>query len=329
MTVKHALAPKRDYSPSGFDVTPLSKDEVAALAAHLTPESFRVTQKSGTEAAFCGNLVDNKKHGVYCCVVCGLPLFASDTKFHSGTGWPSFFAPVDPAHVTEKKDGTHGMERIEINCARCSAHLGHVFEDGPAPTGRRHCLNSAALVFYETGGEIPPASQPIKTQTAYFAGGCFWGIEHSFQSAPGVITAISGYMQGTTKNPTYPEVCEGDTGHAETVKVVFDPKVISYTQLLDGFFQLHDPTQVNRQGPDAGTQYRSGVFCTDDAQLALVRACVAKLSASKKFSKPIVTEVSRAREFYLAEAHHQDYVETTGNECHVGNPWAEVMGATK
>jgi len=320
------MSAPRLYSRSGYDITPLTKARVEALASKLDAEAFRVTQQSGTERAFCGNLVDNKKDGTYCCVVCGLPLFASSNKFHSGTGWPSFFAPVDRAHVAERADNTHGMERMEINCARCGAHLGHVFEDGPQPTGLRYCLNSAALKFHEKGSEMPSESKPIKTETAYFAGGCFWGIEHIFQQAPGVISAESGYMQGQTDKPTYREVCDGDTGHAEAVRVVFDPTVITYRQLLQGFFKMHDPTQVNRQGPDAGTQYRSGVFCATPQQLEDARAYVAELTAKSAFRKPIATQVEAAKTFFPAEDYHQDYVDKTGRSCHVGNPWPEVLG---
>src|SRR5262249_49137559 len=146
---------------SGYDITPLSREKVAELAKHLDKEAYRVTQDSGTEPAFCGNLVDNKKQGVYVCVVCGLPLFSSDHKFHSGTGWPSFYQEFDPQHVARKVDPSHGMSRTEINCARCGAHLGHVFDDGPKPTGERHCLNSAALKFYEKGQAMPSESQPV------------------------------------------------------------------------------------------------------------------------------------------------------------------------
>ena len=326
-------SPKK-FSRSGYDITPLSRAAVEELAKKLDPEAYRITQKSGTEPAFCGTLLDNKKDGVYCCVVCGLPLFSSSHKFNSGTGWPSFFQPFDVAHVAGKQDNSHGMRRVEIACERCDAHLGHVFDDGPKPTGLRFCLNGAALKFYGKDEARPAESMPVATETAYFAGGCFWGIEHYFQQAPGVISAESGYMQGSTDNPTYKDVCgqdempaskrsEGFKGHAEVVKVVFDPKTISYRDLLRGFFEMHDPTQLNRQGPDYGTQYRSGLYTVSDAQTVEARAFVATLAAESTFKgRTIVTEIEPAKRFYSAETYHQDYLEKNPDRgCHIGKPW--------
>ncbi len=312
---------KRMISRSAYDITPLSKERVAELASKLDEETYRITQKAGTEAPFCGTLLDNKKEGVYCCAVCGLPLFSSDHKFTSGTGWPSFYREFDPQHVSRKVDRGHGMVRTEINCARCGAHLGHVFDDGPKPTGERHCLNSASLVFVEKGKELPAESQPIKTETAYFAGGCFWGIEHYFQKGPGVINAVSGYMQGDSEKPTYKDVCNKDTGHAETVKVVFDPEQISYQRLLEAFFVMHDPTQLNRQGPDVGTQYRSGVWYTSEEQRRAAEDYIGKLQESGRVKDRIVTQVEKAETFWEAEEYHQDYIVNTGRACHVKNPW--------
>jgi peptide methionine sulfoxide reductase msrA/msrB len=314
------MSPK--YSKTGYDITPLPRDEVKKLAAKLDPEAYRITQRAGTERPFCGTLLDNKKEGVYVCVVCGLPLFSSQHKFTSGTGWPSFYQEYDPQHVARKQDISYGMIRTEINCARCDAHLGHVFEDGPKPTGERHCLNSASLKFYEKGAEMPAESRPLETETAYFAGGCFWGIEHYLQKGPGVIDAVSGYMQGGVESPTYKQVCGGDTGHAETVKVVFDPKRISYRRLLEAFFAMHDPTQLNRQGPDVGSQYRSGIWTVSKEQQREAEAFVKELQAKPSVvGRKIVTQIEPAKLFYAAEDYHQDYIVKTGRACHVASPW--------
>ncbi len=346
---------KTRISKSGYDITPLPREKVAELAKKLDPEAYRITQSADTERPFCGTLLDNKKEGFYACVVCGLPLFSSEHKFHSGTGWPSFFREFDPEHVARKTDASHGMARTEINCARCSAHLGHVFDDGPKPTGERHCLNSASLKFYEKGAELPPESRPAATsggpgtggdtgsattaaapaaktgeaankegeyEVAYFAGGCFWGVEHYFQKGPGVIDAVSGYMQGEMESPTYQDVCTAATGHAESVKVVFDPKKITYRRLLEAFFVMHDPTQLNYQGPDEGEQYRSGIWTTSEEQRNAALAYIEELTASNRFGgKKIVTQVEPAKVFYPAETYHQDYIAKTGRACHVKNPW--------
>ncbi len=305
------------YSKSAYDVTPLSREKVDELAKRLTPEEASILLRKGTEAPFCGTLLDNKKEGTYVCRLCGLPLYSSDSKFNSGTGWPSFYKPFDPAHVREERDTSHGMVRVEILCARCGSHLGHVFEDGPEPTGLRYCLNSASLTFFEKGQALPPESSPIKVETAYFAGGCFWGVEDRFQQVPGVIDAVSGYQGGKVEHPTYEQVCGKKTGHAETVRVTFDPARVTYRQLLEWFFKLHDPTQLNRQGPDIGDQYRSAIFADTPEQLETAKAFIAE--QAKRFQSrriaTVVAPVSDAGRFYEAEEYHQDYHLKHGGSC--------------
>jgi len=305
-------------SKSGYDLTPLTSDQIASIRKTLTPEEDRICFGAETERPFCGTLLDNKKEGIYVCVAGGLPLFSSSAKFNSGTGWPSFFAPFDPEHIIEKVDASHGMVRTEILDARSGAHLGHVFDDGPAPTGKRYCLNSAALKFIAKGEPLPPGSQPA---VAYFAGGCFWGVEDRFAQVPGVIDAESGYAGGSVQDPTYKAVCTGDTGHAEAVRVIFDPKEVSYEQLVRFFFKIHDPTTLNRQGPDIGTQYRSAIYVMNDDQRRVADSVIAALTAEKAFKgRKIVTEIAPYSNYFAAEEYHQDYHKKHGGSCAIPTP---------
>ncbi|MCY2967420.1 MAG: bifunctional methionine sulfoxide reductase B/A protein [Planctomycetota bacterium] len=295
----------------------LTEDE---WRARLTPEQFRILRAHGTERAFCGTLLDNKTPGVYACAGCRLPLFTSDSKFHSGTGWPSFFQAIAPGNVAERADGSFGMVRVEILCGRCGGHLGHVFDDGPRPTGLRYCLNSESLDFTpadrtadlaDPAAELTPAaaSPQVTGQSAQavFAGGCFWCTEAAFEQLVGVSDVESGYCGGSKGTANYKAVCGGDTQHAEVIRITYDPGVISLDTLLNLFFDAHDPTQLNRQGNDVGTQYRSAVFYADSTQKAAVEAKIATLNASGKYRKPIVTTLEPLTAFYPAEAYHQDY----------------------
>ena len=274
----------------------------------LTPEEEYVILKKGTERPWTGKYLDNKEKGTYTCKRCDTPLYRSDDKFDSHCGWPSFDDEIDGA-VTRIPD-PDGM-RTEIICANCGAHLGHVFlGEGFTDKDTRHCVNSISMNF------IPASQSTIaKTDTAIFAGGCFWGVEYYMQQKDGVKTVVSGYIGGHKDHPTYKEVCSGTTGHAEAVEITFDPSKVSYEELAKLFFEIHDPTQVNRQGPDIGMQYRSEVFYLNDEQKKIAENLVSTLK-SKGYK--VATKVTKATTFWPAEDYHQDYYEHKGTlpYCH-------------
>ncbi len=348
---------KRSYTKPADDV----------LRRTLTPMQYEVTQKDATEPPFHNTYWNNHTAGLYVDVATGEPLFSSTDKFDSGTGWPSFTRPVEPSRVMDRPDRSIGMLRAEVRSKGGSSHLGHVFDDGPGPTGLRYCINSAAIRLVPVdkleaegygeyrglfdGGKaanqpgvpkeatagiksatVPPAANACARpgagekpgcettlETAVLAGGCFWGMEEILRKIPGVVQTEVGYAGGTTRAPTYSDVSTGATGHAEAVRVVFDPKKLSYADLLEKwFFRMHDPTTLNRQENDVGTQYRSEIFATTSEQRKIAEEIKARVDKSGKWKRPIVTQIAPVGIFTPAEEHHQNYLQKNpgGYMCH-------------
>jgi peptide methionine sulfoxide reductase msrA/msrB len=277
----------------------------------LTPAEERVIINKGTEPPFSGKYVNHFEDGTYTCKRCGAKLFDSTSKFHSSCGWPSF---DDQIEGTVKLQPDADGVRTEIVCANCGGHLGHVFTgEGFTPKNMRYCVNSISLKFDPT--QENPA-QENKTERAIFASGCFWGTEYHLQKIPGVLSTTVGYTGGHVDNPTYKQVCTDKTGHAEAVEVIYDPAKTSYEKLAKLFFETHDFTQLNRQGPDIGTQYRSAIFYLNEEQKNTALKLI-EILRQKGFD--VKTEVTKAGKFWPAENYHQDYYQNNGKTpyCHI------------
>jgi len=292
--------------------------------SHLNETQKYVTLHNGTEKPFENAYWNHKEEGIYVDVISGKALFSSTDKFDSGTGWPSFTKPIDDGLVNFEEDNKLSMVRTEVRSSSSNAHLGHVFDDGPEEFGgNRYCINSAALKF------IPKEQMQDKgygeylflfsnVKKAILAGGCFWGMEDLFAKLDGVVDVVNGYSSGDIPNPNYNLVSSGFTNYAEAIEVSFDPDIISYEKIVKFFFKIHDPTTLNRQGNDVGTQYRSAIFYIDDEQKRISENIIEGATKNNIFKKEIVTKLEKYKNFYKAEDYHQDYLERNpdGYTCH-------------
>lgn len=303
----------------------------------FSQEPLEVLTQAATEARFSApsEWDSGTDVGAFHCGRCGEPLFLSDSKFDSSSGWPSFdnaeiskglFAenreqlsallkiPVSTSlREVNESDVRVGDERTEIVCGKCHAHMGHVFRgEHLTKTNTRHCVNSVSLEF---------------RAWTFFAGGCFWGVEKIMEELHGVFSVVSGYMGGgkcifgqenSCTLPSYQDILKGETNFAETVKVIYDPRKISYAKLVQTFFELHDPFQKNRQGPDRGKQYRGVVFYANEKQKKIVKHYVKQIEELEEKKVATILEKSEEQTFFPAEEYHQNYYRKTGGEpyCH-------------
>lgn len=265
----------------------------------LSPEQYYVLRQAGTERPGTGEFYLHKEKGTYKCAGCGNELFTDDMKFDSHCGWPSFDKEIAGGKIIQKEDNSHGMRRVEILCAKCNGHLGHIFDDGPTETGVRYCVNSHSLSFE------PKNASNIDTIT--LGGGCFWCVDAVYRQLKGVKSVVSGFSGGKSKAATYKEVCSGYTGHAEVAQITYDKSVTSLKEILEVFFVVHDPTTLNRQGADVGTHYRSIILYANEEQRKTAQEIIEALNREKVYDNLIVTEVKPYEFFIKAEDYHQNY----------------------
>ena len=301
-------------------------DNIKSDSKNLTELQKYVIFANGTEKPFDNEYWDNKSDGIYVDIISRKPLFSSKDKFDSGTGWPSFTKPIKEKVIKEKSNNSYGMSRIEARSKDSEIHLGHIFNDGPKDKGgMRYCINSSSLKFIpkedlkkEGYKKYLSIFKDHQYQKAILAGGCFWGMEDLFTKLDGVIDVVNGYSGGNITNPTYEIISSGISNHAESIEITFDSKKISYEKILRFFFKIHDPTTLNKQGNDIGTQYRSAIFYLNEEQRQIANTLIDKVDKSGLFTRKIVTSLEKFDKFYKAEKYHQDYLNRNpgGYTCH-------------
>lgn len=271
----------------------------------LTPFESWVLEQKGTEKPFTGLYEKTDAEGVYHCKKCNAQLYRSQDKFHSGCGWPSFDDEI-PAAVERRPDADG--QRVEIVCKNCGAHLGHVFH-GERLTAKneRHCVNSVSLHF--------EAAKVPGVQTVILASGCFWGTQYYLSRVPGVLATHVGYTGGQVENPSYKEVCTGKTGHVEAVEVSYDPVQVDLLEIVRIYFETHDFSQEDGQGPDLGPQYLSVLYFANEAEKAVMQSLIDQLKA---MGHHVATQLKPRTVFWKAEDYHQNYYESKGDipYCH-------------
>jgi|688.fasta_scaffold156661_2 peptide methionine sulfoxide reductase msrA/msrB len=307
-TMENVISKPNNPYYSNTDTTKLNVSD-AEWKKVLPPDLYAVAREADTERAFTGKMWQSETKGTYYCAACGLKLFKSEQKFVSSCGWPSFFEQENKNSVVFKDDNSYGMKRTEALCGRCNSHLGHLFDDGPEPTGKRYCMNAISLDFVPDG----VTGNAGNFDTIVLGGGCFWCVEAVYENLEGVKSVYSGYAGGTVENPSYEEVCTGRTGAAEVVEITYDKSKTNLDEIFQVFFTVHDPTTLNRQGADAGTQYRSAIFYKNENEKKAAESLIKELN-EKVFANKIVTTLEPLQKFYKAESYHQGYYQNNKNQ---------------